>query len=749
MPQIEIDNQIPTPIWSVVAQFPGTQILLVNTDNLANIAVGDSSVSFANQSSSIIPPQTSISLPATQTWYAIADQANNPVLQVTLGASNWTTSPIQAAQAMLDAGIATDIAEAIFQLGIPQTASPVSVYNIGGTSGGGTSTGLVGFTVPPAAINGGICSDSYVPPGDTQDQADVLLGNILSYPNGGHPLVTKKFWNLSDWSTTKNNLQNYITHGTKVIMCLKPVVTPGLPLGSDFTTTGTTAQKNAAIADKAALAAFLTTIAGFGYSSANSEIVFWQEPANAQNLGHGGATDYNNLLRTYGSTVTSAGFTLTVNVNFDGAVANATNFQNAALGLRAWSGAGAVGLPTITCMALDLYTNNAIGNGILPTTTDSNGDSFDSIAAAHGLIVSLNEFGCNPDSHSPPSKDHFSIADCTTYFNDITAYGQGVIQAGRKLGNFIYYQGQCSASGIGDITSPIGLDPLVPNNPDFRVALFNNMIQVLTTPVNTPISIPNNHTTTLTPVNPSPSGGLGPADTISYELSFGLSAGVGSTNPFAIVTIQWFELDQVAKDQTPVDQIEFAVPMGANADPNGPLIVYGSGRMRGSYMLVKINNQDSVACGLNFFQLYGTSRQGSRDSWKWDPNANNSPQVPTFTLASAAAKSLQIGREENITVNAGTTKTFLNGVWAGQAFIRILVSGAAANGNVHVQLQPQPSGQFGVENILNESLGATGGGNSEFETTIALPRCATTLVINNNDANNITASYQIIAIETS
>lgn len=748
MPLITIDDVEPTPIWTIVAQVPNTQILLVNTDSLANIAIGDASVSFTSQSASVLPPQTSISVPANQSWYAIADQSNGPQLQVTLGASNWTTSPIQAAQAMLDAGIATDIAEAIFELGIPQTASPVSIYNIGGTSGGGTSTGLVGFTVPQAAITGGICSDSYIPPGSTQDQADILCGNILGFA-GGRPPVTKKFWNLSDWSLTKNNLASYYTHGTKVIICLKPVFTPGLPLGSDFTTSGTTAQKNAAIADKAALATFLTGITGLGATPSNTEIVFWQEPANSQNFGHGGATDFNNMMRTYGSTVTSAGFPLTVNVNYDGAIPNATNFLNAALGLRAWSGAGAIGLPTVTTLALDLYTNNAIGNGLLPTTTDTNGDSFDSIAAAHGLTVSLNEFGCNPDSHSPPSPQHFTIAQCQTYFDEMTAYGQSVIQAGRQLGNFIYYEGQCSRSGIGDITSPIGLDPLVPNNPDFRVAPYQNMVNVLTTPVNTPLTIANNHTTTLTPANPSPSGGLAPADTISYEIAFGLAAGIGSTNPFAVVTLKWFEFDQPAKDQTPIAQVEFAVPMGANGDPNGPLIVFGHGRMRGSFMTVSINNQDSVACGLAFFQLFGTSRQGSRDSWNWDPNANNSPQVPTFTLASAATKSLQIGRIENATVNSGTTKSWLNGLFAGQAFIRILVSNAAANGNVHVQLQPQPAGQFGTENILNESLGITGGGNSEFIGTIALLRSTTQLVVNNNDANAITVSYQIIAIETS
>jgi hypothetical protein len=35
----------------------------------------------------------------------------------------------------------------------------------------------------------------------------------------------------------------------------------------------------------------------------------------------------------------------------------------------------------------------------------------------------------------------------------------------------LYYDGQCSAIGANDITSPIGQDPSVPK-PDFRIALF-------------------------------------------------------------------------------------------------------------------------------------------------------------------------------------------------------------------------------------------------------------------------------------
>jgi hypothetical protein len=748
MPLIQIDSEKPTPIWSIVASDPTAQILLVNTDISANISIGNAAVQIGGNDSSVIPPQSSLSLPANQSWYALSDQANDPILQVTLGGGNWSTSPIQAAEAMLEAGIATDIAEAIFAIGIPQVAAPITLYDINGTGGAGGDVGLVGATIPQSALLGTGCTDSYVPPGTSQDAADTAFVNIVGRGNGTHLTVTKKFWNLSDWSQTKNNMANYFAHGTKVVVCVKPLFTPGLALGSNFTTTGTTAQKNAAIAELAKLNTFLAWLTGLGFNATNCEMVCWQEPANSQNFGHGGGADFNNMLRTYGSAITAAGFPLCVNVNYDANVANATNFLNAALGLRAFSGAGAVGLPVVTSFALDLYTNNAIGNNLLPTTVDSNGDSFDNMAAAHGMIVSLNEIGCNPDSHSPPSALHFSLADCTTYFNDMTSYGQGVLQAGRQLGQMIYYCGICSASGIGDITSPIGFDPLVPHPPDFRVALYQTMTDTLTANTANPVTIPATHTTTLVPVSPSPSGGLADSQTLSYEIAFGLSAGASSTNPFAIVTLKWFDFDQVARTQTAVDQIEFAVPMGVNGDPNGPLVVFGGGRMRGAFMTVSVNNQDSVPCSIGFFQITGTSRPGRRDSWIWDPNANQSPLVPTFTLASAAAKSLQIGREQNINVLAGASKSFLNGLWAGQAFIRILVSGAAANGDVHIQLQPQPAGQFGTEDILNESMGLAGGGNDERVFTIALVRAPTLLVMNNNDANAVTVSYQIIAIET-
>ena len=464
-------------------------------------------------------------------------------------------------------------------------------------------------------------------------------------------------------------------------------------------------------------------------------------------MGHGGGNDFNNTLRTYGPTIIANGFPICINVNYDGAVANCTNFANAALGLRAWSGPGAVGLPAITTLAIDLYTNNAIGNGLLPTTTDSNGDSFDNIAAAHGLIVSLNEFGCNPSTQSPTPNGYFSVAQCTTYFQDMQSYLEGVIQAGRQIGNAIYYESQCSAHGTGDITSPIGLDPNVPT-PDFRIPLYQTMFDSLSTSTSSGVAIPATHTSTIAPTNPSPGGSFADATTISYELALGLTAGVGSTNPFAIVTLSWFMFDQPAKDQVAVDSISFSVPMGTNGDPNGPAVVFGSGRMRGSYLQIKINNQDSVACTLNFMQVTGTSRIGRRDSWRWDCNSNSSPVIPGFTLAQAGSKSLQIGRASSLSIPASSTVTLLNGLWAGEAFLRLFCSNGGGANNANFTLQPLPTSQFGTENLINESVGTSP--TTELITTIALPRAPTTMTIKNNNAGaSITVDYQIIAIETS
>lgn len=663
------------------------------------------------------------------------------VIGTALGTSG---NPVAIGTALVASGLAVQIAAQIADQGISLVPSPSLLYSVGLASNPGLAA-LVGLTVPNMALGAG-CYDA----GLTQQAADTAAVSVVARPAGGqHPTVTKKFWNLSDWKTTKNSVTgagSYASLGTKVVFCMKPVVTSGLALGSDFTTTGTTAQKNAAIADKASLASFLATMTGAGYTAANSEWVMWQEPGNSQNLGAAGATqgpiDYNNMMRTYGPTVTAAGFTLTLNVNFTGAISRATDYANAGLGLRAYGGAGAVGLPTVTSVAMDWYTNNYFLNNFLDTP-DANGDSIVSIAVNNGLIFSLNEWGCNPGT----GPGQFSPSQCNQYMtldatNSVLAVMSRLQNQGHPIGNLIYYEGQCDASGAGDITSPM----LSPS--DFRVAGYQKIFDSLTASTLTGTTINANSTKTIAPLVPSPVGAFANTDALSYELVVGLMAGAASTNPFATIIMTFFDFDVTGPAQVQTDVVKFTMPLGTNGDPNGPTVFSLHGPLRGAFMNLKINNVDTVAATLEYLQFASTGRNEDRHVGRWDCNAGTSPGVPGFTLASAGSASLQIGREETQTVAAGATKAFLNGLWAGQAFLRVLISGATGP-NVQFQLQPQPTSLFGTTNLVNETLGLAGGVNDELLVTIALPRTPLKAIINNNEATaTITASYQLIAIET-
>src|SRR5579859_182990 len=717
-----------TPVWSGTAG--SLPVLLINTDPSNDVFAGYSStIAIGGTDTTDIPPLGSVSMDGSKTIYAVAANGTNP-LQVVPGGSNWSQSPAAVASQIIASGLAELIAQQISQSGIGLFGNPELVYSYGSVPV--TGAALVGETVPTQALQPG-CYDA----GLTQDQADAVFATATSRsgPNN-HPAVTKKFWITSDWNTGKNNIANYAAYGTKVVFCLKPVVTSGLPLGSDFTTSGTASQIAAAQADKTSLASFLAAIKTMGFTAATAQIVLHQEPGNKSNLGAAGPTqgpvDYNNMLRTYGPTVNAAGLPLVMNVNYTGQITNATSYANAGLALRGYTGSGTGATYAGICM--DFYTNSW-GAGLLLDTTDGNGDSISGIANANGLPFGLNEFGCDPAT--------FTQAQCITYLQYVLSFMAARLTAGKTNLDVIYYNGQCDATGAGDLTSPIL------QKTDFRVPLYQQIFDTLAQSAGGTggTTLTANATKTLTPVSPSPVAGLGPADQMAYEIALGLTAGAGSTNPFAQVTLSFYDLDASGASQIPAEIITFSVPMGASGDPNGPLVIYGHGPMRGAFMTAKITNNDTVAATLAQFQLVGTGRTDDRHVWKYDVTAAKSPSVPGFTLAQAAQASLQIGRIESQTVAAGAVKSWLNGVWPGRAFLRVLVSGATGK-NTQIQLQPQPTSIYGTQNIINEPFGISGA-NDEQLFTIALPRAPCLLKVNNNEATaTITVSYQIIAIET-
>lgn len=287
---------------------------------------------------------------------------------------------------------------------------------------------LVGSTIPNLAMQPGAYDANL-----TQDQADTKFCQIVNrgIGSGSHLAVTKKFWNLSDYSLTKNNLAAYARYGTTVIFAMWPAL-PG------------TAAENAK------LATFLAGVKKLGFSAANAFVVLWQEPEVAsKNIT---AAMFQAGLQFYGPTVAAAGFPLVADIGSGAGLATLTSYGNAAVA------ALAAGAP-VTGLAQDIYCPSYTAGGIRLTTLAG-------IANNAHLPYGVFEHGCVPSQ--------FTVAQATAYLTHIHDFMLTRLQAGLPCLPVLYYDGQGSPTGKGDITSPIGQDPSTPA-PDFRIALFQRL----------------------------------------------------------------------------------------------------------------------------------------------------------------------------------------------------------------------------------------------------------------------------------
>jgi hypothetical protein len=288
---------------------------------------------------------------------------------------------------------------------------------------------VVGNTIPNQALKTG----SY-DAGLTQVEADTKFCQIVSrgIDGGQHLAVTKKFWNRSSWNTSENDLGNYAKYGTKVIFALWPVL-PGT----------TTERKH--------LTDFLAAIKNdFGFNASNCYIVLWQEPEVRSKGIH--PSDFQAGLEYYGNRVASAGLPLVADIG-SGAGSSALSQYGSAAIAAYQAGCGLTGL------AQDLYCPQYTKHGIgLKTLAD--------LADANSLPFGVFEHGCVPSQ--------FTEAECKKYMNYIRTFMQTRQQAAKPNLPVLYYDGQGSPTGAGDLTSPIGQDPSVPP-PDFRIALFQKL----------------------------------------------------------------------------------------------------------------------------------------------------------------------------------------------------------------------------------------------------------------------------------
>jgi hypothetical protein len=712
---IQVNAEQPVPIWNLVANYPNQTILIVNQDASANITVGDAAVVAGDTSAQTIPPEGAISVPATQAWYAISDIDDGATIQVTLGGTDWTPGAAGIANAMIAAGIPTLIAQELSASGVSLLAQPLQMFNVGGvTQPGSGATSLVGWTIPNQAYKTGCYyqNEANREAGDAAFQSLVQRGNSI----GKDPIV-KVFWNQGDYHTSNNfnNLANYAADGTFVILCIWP----------NFTTVGGVTTVPAS--EITAISNWLTAITALGITGANSLVVLIQEPEVFVNhVVKATTAQYQAVLTQVTPTLTAAGYGMVPDIGSGGGIATAQSYANAAF---------ASGQP-IAMLASDFYYpqfNIQGGTQILTAMA--------TIADAHAVPYGLFEFGIAPDNF--PSNPNASAQ----YFGAITSFFQTRQQNNKPNGHFIWYDGQCSATGAGDLTAPI----LTAGDP--RIALYQHMFDTLTSVSSSGtggLTINATSTKTLTPVNPSPIGGLAPIEEMSYEIALGLIAGVGSTNPFCQVIVSWYEFDQLVRNQTIVDSVRFFIPMGTNGDANGPLIVHGKGRQRGSFVQVKVNNFDSVACTLQFLQMMDTSRPGTRDAWIWNSNTGNSPAVPGFTLANAAPDSLEVGRVTSSTIaHGGGSKSWLCGLFTGRVGYKISVPTGSTTNDVVFQIAPQPTNIYtGSPTYLQETLGNAGNTNQRGELLFSRGPVLVTIT-NNEAANDVTASFVIVGEETS
>lgn len=297
-------------------------------------------------------------------------------------------------------------------------------------------TVLVGCTVPNQAFNTG----SYYA-GQTQTFGDADFIANTGVPTGrSTPTVTKKFWNPSNWklSSNFNNLAAYRAAGTHVVMCPKPAFDAGVSLPWP------SGGSNPWVQDLAALGTWLAGLAAMGFNGSNCSIALWQEPSNNANAML--ASDYANMWAYYGPTITGAGFSSMISVNYAGTFAGYSNHaDNAVEYARA---AIATGVTFAHGIGLDYYTNHYFATPpVLLDTLGTSGFSLASLADANGLAYSLNEFGSAPLS--------FSMPQCLQYQGYLLSFFTGRILAGKPPLWLIWYDGQGSPSGSGDITAPL------------------------------------------------------------------------------------------------------------------------------------------------------------------------------------------------------------------------------------------------------------------------------------------------------
>lgn len=349
-------------------------------------------------------------------------------------------------------------------------------------------------------------------------------------------------------------------------------------------------------------------------------------------------------------------------------------------------------------------------------------------AIANNVPVGVGEWNIDSNSQKTPTPTQWN-----NWVNMLISTFTDVMTGGNDLSAIMYYMGA---------KAPSQPNNLLLSSSDWKVAGWNQIQAALSvSPASSGVTIQPGHTTTLTPITPSPQAGYAIANGQSYDLVLILTTSAGSTVPFASLELDWYNSDVV---HAPLFHSQrWQVPCGQAG--SGGAIITGHGPQLAAYMGVKVTNRDSVPITVQF-QLNSTGRQTSRHDLRFD--VATGPGIPTYTLAGGQGYGLSLGEVDTATINPTNSKAWLMSMFAGQAYLRVVVNGAAGVKTVHVTAAPQPPSRWGNTNLQSQYLPlSAANGDNDQSWFMALPRGPVQVTVTNSDANPVTVSLEMVAIE--
>lgn len=669
-------NNIPlttqgTQVW---AGQPGNSVTFSNLDEENNVFISplNSVAPFSPNAIQLEPLQT-FTGDGGVTYWACSDQT--ATLLVAGGGIQWQPSP---GQIINTAAFATAVAEAIAAAGVGLLANPTVLYQASSVTTEGI---LVGAHVSetgmgqPDAITAANLFDSYI-----SRPLAVTKQKYFFFDEGVYPSSIP-----TDWS-------ELAAAGCVMMACFKPSRAAVLAGGSALTT------------EQGKLAAALTLLAG----PALYEVCLWQEcdnftQNNFSDTGNASEPSYQQYWSAYAPTVRTAGIPC-VECVINGHTVNLTT------GMIPLAGSGGARKPDKVYN--DFYAT--VYEGHSPNTENGAGVSLLNFCQTNNIPFGLGEWGLTSSGTTPTDKwDPYVqvIHDC---FDPIVGTSQAA--------DITYYSGD-NPNGENIITGPT----------DFKVPAIQTIYDDYTAIA--PDTIPAGGSLILTPVNPSPIGGLAECNALSYEMNLQFSCSGSSTNPFAEVVFDFFEDDGTSGPR--VDTVHMVCAMSASS--NGARIS-GKGPLRGQYMRVTVNNLDPTFSCTVSLELLATSRTVSTDKWQ----EITIYSVPGFTRpTNQTPGTLQLGSETVTVPDNGTPVDILFPMWEGKVWVSLLESGVVAP-NLTVNIQPMPVSYWGPPNITND---VPGGANSPVQYFAAVPRSPFRVRFINNGAAPSNVSYALTALE--